>query len=365
MKVALVCDWLLGVGGAEKVVLAVHKMYPSAPIYTSQYNSKLVDWFDDADVRVGWLNKISPKLKKFLPLLRTSYFSRLDLTEYDLVISLSMSEAKGVKTRPDAVHICYMQGPPTQYYWSMYDDFIKNPGFGKLDWLARIGLKMFVGRQRKIDYQFAQNPNYMIANSNYVANEIKKYYHRDSVTIFPSVETQEFFSSSDEPREGFVIAGRQAPWKRVDLAIKACIKTGDKLTVLGDGPEYDRLVKLASNHENIKIIGRYNSATELREHLVSASGFIFPSIEPFGITPVEALATGTPLIALKKGGALDIVDEGQNGIFFENQTVVSLVTALKKFKKMKFDSKLVAKSATKFSETEFKKQLTKFIKNTT
>ena len=363
MKVALVCDWLLGNGGAEKVVMAVHQMYPSAPIYTSQYDPKLIDWLKDADIRVGWLNKFSPKLKVFLPVLRARYFSRLDLSEYDMVISLNCSEAKAVKTRPDAVHICYMQGPPTQYYWSMYDYYLKNPGFGKFDWLGRLGLKIFVGRQRKLDYKFSQNPDYMIANSTYVAKEIKKYYHRDSVVITPGVEVEKFRNNSIKKREGFIIAGRQVPWKRVDLAIQACIKTGDKLTVLGYGSEHEKLARMALGQDNITILPRYNGPKELLKYLVCAQGFLFPSIEPFGITPVEAMAAGTPVIALKKGGALDIVESGKNGIFFDKQIVSDLVKAINKFKKIEFNSSVVSKSVEKFSDANFKKQMAKFIKS--
>ena len=362
MKVALVCDWLLSLGGAERVVVAVHEMYPKASIFTSQYDPVSIEWIKGADIRVGWLNKLSPKLKKFLPILRARYFSRLDLTEYDLVISLNCSEAKAVKTRAHAVHICYMQGPPTQYYWGMYDYYLKNPSFGKFDWLGRIGLKLFVRRQRKLDYKFSQNPDYMIANSTYVSKEIKKYYHRDSVVITPGVGVEEFHNNAKRKRDGFIIAGRQVPWKKVDLAIRACIKTGDKLTVLGYGSEHDKLIKLASGHDNIKVLSRY-TATEYLEHLIVSEGFIFPSIEPFGITPVEAMAAGVPVIALKRGGALDIVQEGKNGIFFEKQTVSDLVNAIKRFKKTKFDKKTIVKSANKFSNENFKKQMAQFIKS--
>lgn len=357
MKVALVCDWLLGIGGAEKVALAFHQMYPSAPIYTSQYDPKKIDWFSSADVRTGWLNKLPKGLKKFLPILRANYFKNLDLSEYDLVISINMSEAKGVKTGKNTTHVCYMQGPPTQYYWGMYDEYIKNPGFGKLDFLARIGLKTFGKRQRKIDYKFAQNPDHMIAISTYVQDEIKKYYGRDSEIVHPPVNVDEFKVDKKYDKQGFVIAGRQTPWKRMDLAIEACKSTGDKLVVVGDGPEHSRLVKLASGCSNIEFIPAYNGAKEIKQVFASARAFIFPSVEPFGITPIEAMATGTPAIALKKGGALDIVKQGENGIFFDRQTKASLVKAIEKFNKAKFDSKKVIASTKQFSEAEFKKQM--------
>jgi glycosyltransferase involved in cell wall biosynthesis len=187
MKVAIVCDWLSGIGGAERVVLELHKLYPEAPIYTSQYDPKKIDWFATADVRTGWLQKLPGSLKKFLPPLRAWYFSHLNLNEYDLVISSSGAEAKGVKTGPNTRHLCYMHAP-THYYWARYDEYIKNPGFGYLDPLARLGLKLLVGPMRRWDRKAAQRPDYIIANSSFTKSQIKKYYGRDSEVIHPPVD---------------------------------------------------------------------------------------------------------------------------------------------------------------------------------
>src|SRR3990167_6171988 len=159
LKIALVCDWLVGIGGAERVVLELHKMFPDAPIYTSQYDSKKIDWFKGADVRTTWLQRLPSSFKKFLPLFRAWSFSRLDLSNYDLVISAGGAEAKGVKTGPNTTHICYCFAP-THYYWSRYNEYIKHPGFGKLNWLARIGLKVLVGPLRRWDKKAAGRPNY-------------------------------------------------------------------------------------------------------------------------------------------------------------------------------------------------------------
>ena len=360
-KVALVCDWLTLVGGAEQVIKSVHEIYPDAPIYTSQYRPKKIDWFRDADVRTGWMNVLPAGLRRFIPMFRNLYFSHLDLVEYDLVISITGAEAKAVRTRPDAIHISYMHAP-TQYYWSLYDQYIERPGFGFLNPLARLVLKLLVGPLRKTDKKYSARPNYVIANSTYVADEIKKYYGRDSEVIFPPVKVDEFKGhDSNTKREGFVMAGRQAPWKRFDLAIEACKKAGDKLVVLGGGAEHDNLVKLASGHENISFVPTYSGPAELKKYLYSAEGFFFTSIEPFGITPIEALASGTPVIALKKGGSLDFIRGGENGIFFEKQTVSSLMSAIEKFKKTKFDYCKVADSAEQFSEQNFKKNMKEFI----
>ncbi|HUC96036.1 MAG TPA: glycosyltransferase family 4 protein, partial [Candidatus Saccharimonadia bacterium] len=158
LKVAIVCDWLTGIGGAERVVLELHKMFPKAPIYTSQYDPKTIDWFRDADVRTLWLQHLPKSLKKFLPPLRAIAFRQLNLSNYDLVISSSGAEAKAVKTGPKTIHICYCHSP-THYYWIKYDEYLKNPGFGKLDFLARIGLKILVNPLKKLDYKATQGPD--------------------------------------------------------------------------------------------------------------------------------------------------------------------------------------------------------------
>ncbi len=166
LKVAIVCDWLMGIGGAERVVLELHKMYPDAPIYTSQYDPKAIDWFTDADVRTGWLQKMPKKLKKFFPVLRAVYFSRLNLSDYDLVISASGAEAKAVKTGKNTLHISYCHSP-THYYWSRYNEYIENPGFGRLNFIARLGLRLLVAPLRRWDRNAAKNPDVMIAHSSH------------------------------------------------------------------------------------------------------------------------------------------------------------------------------------------------------
>ncbi len=158
MKVAIVCDWLTNVGGAEKVLLAVHQMYPDAPIYTSQYNPKGIDWFKDADIRTGYLQHFPTKIRRLIPMFRQKYFDKLDLSEYDLVISVTGAEAKSIKCGPNTTHICYCH-VPTQYYWQMYDDYVKNPGFGLLNPIVRCFFKLFVTPLKKADFSGAQRPD--------------------------------------------------------------------------------------------------------------------------------------------------------------------------------------------------------------
>ena len=357
MKVAIVCDWLTGIGGAERVVLELHKMFPSAPIYTSQFDPNKIDWFKDADVRTGWLQKLPTSLKKFLPVLRAIYFSNLNLDKYDLVISSSGAEAKGIKTGKNTIHISYIHSP-THYYWSRYEDYLKNPGFGVFDWLARIGLKALVGPMRMWDKKAATRPNYLIANSNHTKNMIKKYYDRDSEVIFPPVDTERFKNSSELPRKGFLIAGRQTPYKRFDLAVQACTDLSIPLTVIGDGPENDNLRSIAG--DTINFVKQLND-DDIVKYFVESKAFIFPGLDDFGIVAVESLSAGTPVIAYKDGGALDYIDAGINGVFFNDQSVESLSDALIDFQKTKFNPDNIRQSSNKFNFDSFKKNIKSFI----
>lgn len=358
MKVAIVCDWLTVPGGAEKVLLAIHQMYPDAPIYTSNYDPKGIDWFSDADVRTGWLKIFPSCLRRFIAPLRQRYFSHLDLSDYDLIISVTGAEAKGIK-KGSATHICYCH-VPTQYYWEMYDDYIENPGFGILNPLARLGLKLGIKPLRKADYKAAQRPDYFVTISSYAANMISKYYDRESTVIAPPVEVEKFHNKKSYERKGFINFSRQVSWKRQDLIVKACIKAGKEVTLVGDGPEHKHLVAIANNSPLVHFIP-FSESEKLHELAAQSEAFIFPSKEPFGIAPVEALAAGCPVIAFKKGGALDYVHEGKNGIFFEKQTVKSLVETLEKFDGSKYDEKEITKSADDYSVAEFKRKLQEFI----
>ena len=359
MKVAIVCDWLTNVGGAEKVLLAVHEMFPKAPIYTSQYNPKGIDWFKDADVRTGKLQKIPSKLRRLIPMMRQKYFDKLDLSEYDLVISVTGAEAKSIKFGPNTTHICYCH-VPTQYYWQMYDDYVKNPGFGVLNPVVRVGFKAFVKPLKKADFSGAQRPSYFVTISSYAADLIKKYYRREATVIAPPVETDKFTVVKNTTRDGFINFSRQVSWKRQELAIKACIKAGKKLTIIGDGPEHKNLVKAANGSELIRFLPTL-STEEIAKEITHAEAFLFPSMEPFGIAPVEALSAGCPVIAFGEGGAVDYIKDGINGVLFDKQTVSSLVDAIERFEKMKFDQEKIAKSAEEFDINNFKKKLQKFI----
>ncbi len=412
MKVAIVCDWLTNVGGAEKVLLKIHQLYPEAPIFTSKYDPKGIDWFDDAEVRTGWMQVFPAKLRRVLGPLRQIYFSHLDLSEYDLIISVTGAEAKSVKSgkwlakhgkknvkNPKGIHISFCH-VPTQYYWQMYDDYIKNPGFGVLNPLVRFFFRLFVVPLRKADLKAAQRPDYYITISEYAKEAIRRFYGRESAVIHPPVEVGEF-SRADKgnigtkPRGAFATTGaideaspvttgaseeatrgpvpvlpslgyyittsRQVNWKRIDLAVKAAMMTQRKLLVIGEGPEHKKLVKMAEGSGLVEFLPLMKRE-ELAQYLAGAKGYLFPSMEPFGIAPVEALAAGCPVIAYGEGGARDYVEDGKNGVLFEKQTAKSLAEAILKFEKMKFNREKVAKTAVKFGEARFDKEIKDFVK---
>ena len=357
-KVALVHDWLYG-GGAELVVEQLHKLYPDAPIYTSYCSDEWRKRLDDKVV-TGYLQHWPfNKLRKYIPFLRILWFTRLKFNRFDLVISSSGAEAKGIKVPPGVLHINYCHAP-THYYWSRYDEYMKHPGFGALDWLARFGLKLFVGPLRKWDHKAAQRPEFMIANSTHIQAEITKYYGRHSNIIFPPVYIDRFQKADNmgKPRQGFLIAGRQTPYKKFDLAILACNKLRLPLVVLGDGPDHKRLKAMAG--PTITFMGKVSD--DVLEHEVGrAEAFIFPGLDDFGIAPVEAMASGTPVIAYKAGGALDYIQLGKNGQFFEDQTVESLAEVLQSFDPTLYNHAAINNFVQKFSAEEFRNNFIKFV----
>ena len=371
LKVAIVCDWLTNVGGAEKVLLYVHKMFPDAPIYTSQYDAKGIDWFSDADVRVGSMQKYPAKIRRLLGPLRQRYFSKLDLSEYDLIISVTGAEAKAVKSgrwlfrkkkksnNPKGIQISYCH-VPTQYYWQMYKEYIKNPGFSILNPLVRFFFRIMVRPLRRADLKAAKRPDYYITISEYAKEAILKYYKREAKIIHPPVELEAFSYKKVKVENYYIVTSRQVNWKKIDLAIKACMMTQRKLIVIGDGPEHKKLVKLAKDSGLVEFLPTMKKE-ELVSYLAKAKGYLFPSLEPFGIAPVEALAVGCPVIAFNEGGSRDYIIEGKNGIFFNEQTAKSLAEAILKFDKIKFYRKIVSKTAEGFSVTRFEKEMKEFI----
>ncbi len=362
-RVAIVCDWLTNTGGAEKTVFALHKAFPDAPIFTSVYEPENMRDFKGVDVRTTWLQRFPKFLRQrhqLFPVLRAHAFRNLDLSDYDIIISAASAEAKAVRKRPDAVHICYCH-TPTRYYWSHYQEYKKQPGFGPLNPLIRLILPLFVGWMRRLDLRSVRGVDHFIANSREVQARIKKYYNREATVINPPVEMQLFRTLNIKgARSGFVMVGRQVNYKRFDLAVAACTQLGVTLRISGVGPEHSKLVAMAG--PTVEFV--HVTDEEKGNFLASAQGYIFPQFEDFGIVQVEAMAAGTPVIAYKKGGALDAVVDGKTGVFFDAQTVSSLKKAITNFQAKQFKPAVIQQHAEQFSEERFIQTVRDFVKNT-
>ena len=364
-KIAIINDWLTNMGGAEPVVLELHKLFPKAPIYTSVYDAEKMSAFKDLDVRTTNLQTKLPKSLRYKhvlwPTFRAKAFRKLDLSEFDIIISTSSAEAKSVrKSRPGQKHIAYIHTPP-RYYWSHYEEFKKEFNFGALTPLIRPTIPYFVKRMRKLDLESTKDIDVFIANSTVTQQRIKDYYNKPSTVIYPPVEVDRFTPPPKGARSGYVIWGRHVPYKRFDLAIQAANKLKVPLTIAGTGPDTERLKSLAG--PTVKFVGRI-SDPELVKLAQSSKAFLFPNEEDFGISAVEALAAGTPVIAYKKGGALDIVQDGETGVFFEEQTVDSLVTAIKRFETLEFLPATLHRKAKRFDKGLFATKMRKIIDDT-
>lgn len=363
-KIAIVTDWITNLGGAERTVLAAHEAFPDAPIYTSVYTPETMPEFNGADVRTTFIQRFPKairKLHQWFPVIRTWAFRKLDLSEFDIILSFSSAESKQVrKTHPGQIHICYCH-TPIRYYWSHYHEYRKDPGFGALNWLVRLLIPIFLPSQRKSDYKAAQKVDLFIANSTEVQKRIKKYYNKTSLVIHPPVDISRFEPASR--REDYYIAiGRQVPYKRIDLAVKAATKLGVKLKVFGNGSEHQRLRRLAG--PTVEFCADRNgdaSDKALEKALNHAKGFIFPAEEDFGTVQVEALAAGTPVIAYGKGGSLDIIQDGESGLLFYEQSTDSVVEAIEKAEQITFLPGALRRKAKRFDKGLFITKIRKII----
>lgn len=355
-KIAIVCDWLTNMGGAEVVVLALAEAFPGAPIYTSTYDPEKMPAFKNLDVRTTRLQNLPKPLRnlhKFFPILRVKAFQNLDLSDFDIIISSSSAEAKQVKkTRPDQLHICYCH-TPIRYYWSHYAEYKKDPGFGKLNWLVRLAMPLLVPGLKKADYAAAQNVDVFVANSSEVQARIKKYYNKPSFVIHPPVDVDRF-TPARERSDYYVALGRQVPYKRIDLAVAAATKLSLPLKVYGNGSEHERLRKLAGPTVSF-YSDRFSDASDaaVTEALNHARGYLFPAEEDFGIVQVEALAAGAPVIGYGRGGTLDIVQDGESGVLFHEQTVEAVTAAIQKAETLTFLPATLRRKAKRFDKSLF------------
>lgn len=356
MRVALVHDMLTQYGGAEKVLKVLSEMFPEAPIFTLIYDEeKLGHIFPNHRVKTSFLQKFpfaKEKYKWYLPLMPNATES-YNLKGYDLVISSSSAFAKGVITDLKAKHVCYCH-TPTRYLWIDSHDYIGDLKYPKF--IKNI-ISLLLTRLRIWDAQSVSRVNIFIANSNNIQQKIKKYYHRGSEVVYPPVESNKIFKTG-EKGDFFLAGGRLVPYKRFDLVVKAFNKLDIPIKIFGLGPDLEELKKQAS--DNIEFLG-FVTEEEKRKLYSQARAFIHPQEEDFGITLVEAMSAGLPVIAFSGGGAQETLNSKIAGKFFYEQTWESLVDQIIDFKDENYDREDVIKEANRFSVEEFKNNILKII----
>ncbi|GAK55721.1 glycosyl transferase, group 1 [Candidatus Vecturithrix granuli] len=354
MKLAIVHDGLAtygGRGGAEWVLTVLHEMFPQSPIYTTVYNKdRMPEYFREFDIQTSFVQRFpwgKTKYKAYLPFMPTAV-EQLDLRDYDVVLSCSHSVAKGILTSPETRHLCYCY-TPLRYAWDIYHDYLETSWQSRL---ARFCIPPLLTYMRVWDTLSSERVDTFIAISRYVAQRIWKYYRRESVVIYPPVDTS-VFRISDTLEPYFLVVSRLEPYKRIDLAVQAFNKLGLPLIVIGDGTERRKLQELAK--PNIIFLGRQPDEV-VREHLSQCQALIFPGEEDFGITPVEAQASGRPIIAYRGGGALETVTK-QTGQFFFPKTAAALVQAVRQFDASRFESANIQHYAQQFDIAVFRHKM--------
>jgi glycosyltransferase involved in cell wall biosynthesis len=361
MKTALVYDRVNKWGGAERVLLALHEIFPEALLYTSVYDEKAAPWAKVfPEIKTSFLQKFpfAKSNHEFLGTLMPIVFESFDFSKFDLVISVTSEAAKGIITKPGTVHICYML-TPTRYLWSQYEGYFKNPIFKSIS-------KPFVNYLRGWDKIAASRPDKIVAISQEVKDRIEKYYGRKSNVIFPPVDllTQKNSIDINSHKKHYLLVSRlDYGYKKVDLAVKAFNNLGYPLIIVGTGREKKKLENMAKN--NIKFVGKV-SEKELVGYYQNAKALIMPQEEDFGIVSVEAQSFGVPVIAYKKGGVLDTVIPGKTGYFFDKQTVESLENVIRNFDNSNgstIKSSDCVENAKRFSKEEFKRELLDAVKN--
>ena len=353
-RVALVCDWLVIEGGAERVLKCLHDLFPEAPIFTLVYDAqKAPAWCRECDVRTTYVQRwpgAKSHYRLLLPFMPRAW-EALDLMEFDLVVSLCSSCCKGVLTRPDAAHVCFCH-TPTRYVWDLYYDYLSTAGTVKRAIMPRL-----IHKVRQWDFQAAQRVDCFVANSDYVGRRIKKYYHRDSLTIHPGTIIPPAPVSAKHG-DYYLVVSRFVGYKRVDLAIQACDLLGRRLVVVGSGGnEEARLHRMAGS--TVEFAG-HASDEELHGWYDGARALLFPGVEDFGLVPVEAMAHGCPVLAYGAGGALETVVDGETGLFFCEQTPEALAACIEQFEAREFSATACRKRAGEFSEEKFKREMAAF-----
>ena len=356
-RVAIVHDFLLQMGGAEKVVEVLHEMFPNAPIYTSAFDrSAMPARYGDWDVRTSFLQNLP--LKKLTHraalLLYPTAFESFDFSNFELVISSSSWFAKGIITQPQTTHICYTH-TPMRLAW-MPDSYMKDE---RISSLTRALMTPSLNYLRSWDVQASMRVDHYVANSRIVADRIEKFYRRESAVIAPPVETQRFYISP-QTDDYYIMVTRLAPYKRLDLAVRAFTQLKRPLKIVGVGRYMEQLKKIAG--PTIEFLGHVSDEA-LPTLLARARAYVMPGMEDFGIAPVEANAAGRPVIALGVGGALDSQIDGITGVLFDEPTVASLIEAVKRADALHFDAARIRAHAQTFDRQMFKARMNDFIES--
>ena len=357
MRVAIVHYWLVGMRGGEKVLEELCLLYPQADIFTHVFDpARTSEVIKRHRIKTTYISRLpfARKLyQKYLPLM-PSALEEIDLTSYDLVISSESGPAKGVIVHPNAVHICYCHSP-MRYLWDQYHTYRGNAG-----WITRLFMSLTMPMLRAWDVASSAHVDRFIANSTFVSRRIAKVYRRDSTVISPPVDLSAFSIAPNPTRDFYLAAGQLVPYKRVDLAVEACTRLGRRLVIVGTGSDMSRLKALAG--PTIEFRG-WASDEELQSLYANCRALLFPGEEDFGIVPLEAMASGRPVIAYASGGAIDTVIDGQNGIFFKHQTADELLDAMQRFedREADFDPQAIRRYAQKFDRDVFRKRLKTYI----
>lgn len=358
-KIAFAHDHLFQTGGAEKVLTVLASLEPQAPIFTLINNQKVTkDLFSQNRIKTSVLQKvpgINLFFKSFLPVM-PKVWEKTNLSNYDLVLSSSSGLVKGLN-KGQAQHVCYCHSS-ARYLWDDKEEYIGNLPISPL---FKLFLPKFLNYLQIWDYQKAQEVDYFIANSHFIANKIKKHYQRDSIVIHPSVKVSDFaVAPADAIGDYFLIVSRLRPYKRVDLAIKAFNNLKLPLKIIGSGSQMKKLKKIA--HGNVEFLGEL-SDQERNYYLARCQAFIYPQVEDFGISALEAMACGRPVIAYARGGALETVVDGLTGVFFHDQNWASLTHAVLRFQSDKFDPQVIREHAKQFDDSIFTARILSFLSN--
>lgn len=368
-KIALVHDYLLGIGGAERVLKVLHEMFPEAPIYTVVYDEKFVKSFLGIEgpalhrmVQGSFLQKLPKFLRKrykYFAYLIPTAIEQLDLSEFDIVISSCSAFCKGVITRPDTVHICYCH-TPTRYLWDWTYSYSHN--LDKYGGIKGVFGKILIHLLRIWDQQASRRVDYFIANSKHVAARILKYYGKEAKVIYPPVNQLSANSYKLKAEDYYLIVSQLRPYKQIDIAISAFAKLDLPLVIIGEGSDKKRLMELAKDVSNIRFLG-FQGDEVVAQYYRNCKAFVFPGEEDFGMTMVEAMSFGKPVLALRQGGAKEIVLEGMTGEFFDAAHPVVLADGLRRLRENyeNYSPNLIKKRAEKFSRERFEKDIFEFI----